>query len=76
MDKRTLGAGLQVSAIGLGCMGMSSSFPPFPEQQEMVRLIRTAVDRGLTFFDTAQVYAPSPTRSSSAKLSSRSATRL
>ena len=58
MDKRTLGTGLEVSTIGLGCMGMSASFPPFPERQEMVGLIRTAVDRGLTFFDTAQVYGP------------------
>jgi aryl-alcohol dehydrogenase-like predicted oxidoreductase len=58
MDTRTLGSGLQVSAIGLGCMGMSSSFPPFPEPQDMIRLIREAVERGLTFFDTAQVYGP------------------
>ena len=58
MDTRTLGQDLEVSAIGLGCMGMSSSFPPFPEQQEMIALIRAAVDRGVTFFDTAQVYGP------------------
>jgi len=58
MDKRILGTDLEVSATGLGCMGMSSSFPPFPERQEMVRLIRTGVERGLTFFDTAQVYGP------------------
>jgi aryl-alcohol dehydrogenase-like predicted oxidoreductase len=58
MDKRILGTDLEVSAIGLGCMGMSSSFPPFPERQEMVRLIRTAVDRGLTFLDSAQIYGP------------------
>jgi len=58
MDKRILGTGLEVSAIGLGCMGMSSSFPPFPDRQEMVGLIRTAVERGLTFFDTAQIYGP------------------
>ena len=58
MDKRTLGTDLEVSAIGLGCMGMSSSFPPFPERQEMVGLIRAAVERGLTFFDTAQIYGP------------------
>lgn len=45
MDKRTLGPGLEVSTIGLGCMGMSASFPPFPERQEMVGLIRTAVER-------------------------------
>lgn len=58
MNKRRLGNGLEVSMMGLGCMGMSASFPPFPEPQAMVRLIRTAVDRGLTFFDTAQVYGP------------------
>ena len=58
MDKRILGTDLEVSAIGLGCMGMSFSFPPFPEPGEMVGLIRAAVERGLTFFDTAQVYGP------------------
>ena len=58
MDKRTLGQSLEVSATGLGCMGMSQSFPPFPPREEMVSLIRTAVDRGVTFFDTAQVYGP------------------
>jgi aryl-alcohol dehydrogenase-like predicted oxidoreductase len=58
MDKRMLGTGLEVSAIGLGCMGMSSSFPPLPDRQEMVGLIRAAVERGLTFFDTAQIYGP------------------
>jgi aryl-alcohol dehydrogenase-like predicted oxidoreductase len=58
MNTRTLGQNLEVSALGLGCMGMSSSFPPFPDEQEMIALIRTAVDRGITFFDTAQVYGP------------------
>ena len=58
MNKRTLGQNLEVSALGLGCMGMSSSFPPFPDKQEMIALIRTAVERGVTFFDTAQVYGP------------------
>ncbi len=58
MQKRRLGETLEVSTIGLGCMGMSSSFPPFPDKQEMIALIRSAVDRGLTFFDTAQVYGP------------------
>ena len=58
MNMRTLGQNLEVSALGLGCMGMTSSFPPFPEKQEMVALIRTAVDRGVTFFDTAQGYGP------------------
>jgi aryl-alcohol dehydrogenase-like predicted oxidoreductase len=58
MHKRTLGTSLEVSAIGLGCMGMSSSFPPFPNKQEMISLIRAAVERGVAFFDTAQVYGP------------------
>src|SRR5579864_1187420 len=58
MNARTLGQNLEVSALGLGCMGMSSSFPPFPDRQEMIALIRTAVERGVTFFDTAQVYGP------------------
>jgi aryl-alcohol dehydrogenase-like predicted oxidoreductase len=58
MQNRTLGQNLQVSALGLGCMGMSSSFPPFPEKSEMVALLRKAVERGVTFFDTAQVYGP------------------
>lgn len=55
---RTLGTGLEVSAIGLGCMGMNFSFPPFPDRQDMVSLIRGGVERGVTFFDTAQVYGP------------------
>jgi aryl-alcohol dehydrogenase-like predicted oxidoreductase len=58
MNTRTLGQNLEVSALGLGCMGMSSSFPPFPGRREMIALIRTAVERGVTFFDTAQVYGP------------------
>ncbi len=58
MNKRTLGQNLEVSAFGLGCMGMSSSFPPFPDKQEMIALIRSAVERGITFFDTAQIYGP------------------
>jgi aryl-alcohol dehydrogenase-like predicted oxidoreductase len=58
MDMRTLGQSLEVSAPGLGCMGMSQSFPPFPPSEEMISLIRTAVERGVTFFDTAQVYGP------------------
>jgi len=59
MQKRKLGkSGLEVSAIGLGCMGMSFSFPPFPERDEMIALIRAAVERGVKFFDTAQVYGP------------------
>jgi aryl-alcohol dehydrogenase-like predicted oxidoreductase len=58
MQKRRLGGNLEVSALGLGCMGMSSSFPPLPEPTEMISLIRAAVERGVTFFDTAQVYGP------------------
>ena len=60
MQKRKLGKSkLEVSAIGLGCMGMSFSYaPPFPDKKEMIALIRTAVDRGVTFFDTAEVYGP------------------
>ena len=59
MQTRTLGdSQLEVSAVGLGCMGMSQSYPPFPDRQEMIALIRAAVERGVTFFDTAQVYGP------------------
>jgi aryl-alcohol dehydrogenase-like predicted oxidoreductase len=59
MQKRTLGKNkLEVSDIGLGCMGMSYSYPPFPDKQEMITLIRAAVERGVTFFDTAEVYGP------------------
>ncbi len=59
MQKRSLGnGGLEVSALGLGCMGMSQSYGPAPEKQELIALIRTAVERGITFFDTAEVYGP------------------
>jgi len=59
MQTRTLGgSGLDVSAIGLGCMGMSSGYGPPADWSEMVALIRTAVDRGVTFFDTAEGYGP------------------
>ena len=59
MQKRQLGKnGLQVSAIGLGCMGMSFGYGPAKDKQEMRALIRTAVERGVTFFDTAEVYGP------------------
>src|SRR6059036_935100 len=59
MQQRKLGnSSLEVSALGLGCMGMSFSYPPFPDRKEMVALIRTAFERGTTFFDTAEVYGP------------------
>jgi aryl-alcohol dehydrogenase-like predicted oxidoreductase len=58
MQKRTLGQGLEVSTLGLGCMGMSQSFPPIPERDASIALIRAAVERGITLFDTAQVYGP------------------
>jgi aryl-alcohol dehydrogenase-like predicted oxidoreductase len=59
MQKRRLGKSkLEVSALGLGCMGMSFSYPPFPDRQEMIALIRAAFERGITFFDTAEVYGP------------------
>ncbi|MBF9255657.1 aldo/keto reductase [Pontibacter sp. 172403-2] len=59
MQKRILGkSGLEVSAIGLGCMGMTFGFPPFPNRNEMIALIHKAVEMGVTFFDTAEVYGP------------------
>jgi aryl-alcohol dehydrogenase-like predicted oxidoreductase len=59
MQKRRLGnSNLEVSALGLGCMGMTFSYPPFPDKHEMISLIRAAVERGVTFFDTAEVYGP------------------
>ena len=59
MQKRFLGKNrLEVSALGLGCMGMTFAFPPFPEKKEMISLIRAAVEKGVTFFDTAEVYGP------------------
>ena len=59
MKKRKLGnSGLEVSALGLGCMGMSYGYGPAGDKQEMITLLRTAVQRGVTFFDTAEVYGP------------------
>src|ERR1700684_901456 len=59
MQKRKLGtSNLEVSALGLGCMGMSFSYGPPKDKQEMTALIRLAVERGVTFFDTAEVYGP------------------
>src|SRR6202044_885900 len=59
MQKRRLGnSNLEVSALGLGCMGMSFGYGPPGEKQAMIAVIRSAVDRGVTFFDTAEVYGP------------------
>src|SRR2546426_5938419 len=59
MQKRKLGnSNLEVSALGLGCMGMSFSYGVVHDKKEMIALLRTAVDRGITFFDTAEVYGP------------------
>src|SRR5205807_8951919 len=59
MQKRKLGKrGLEVPALGLGCMGLSQSYGLPPDKQAMISLIRTAVERGVTFFDTAEIYGP------------------
>jgi aryl-alcohol dehydrogenase-like predicted oxidoreductase len=59
MKTRRLGnSGLEVSAVGLGCMGMSVNYGPPQDRQQMIALIRGAVDRGVTFFDTAETYGP------------------
>src|SRR5215218_1419526 len=59
MHVRTLGQGLEVSAIGLGCMGMSQGYGPNPgDRGDMIALIRSAVEMGVTFFDTAEAYGP------------------
>src|SRR5216684_7784423 len=59
MQKRKLGkSNLEVSAIGLGCMGMSFGYGPAGDKREMISVIRAAVERGVTFFDTAEVYGP------------------
>src|SRR6266446_1839833 len=59
MQKRKLGnSNLEVSALGLGCMGMSSGYGPAGDKQEMIAVIRGALERGVTFFDTAEVYGP------------------
>ncbi|MEG0002479.1 MAG: aldo/keto reductase [Comamonas sp.] len=58
MQKRTLGNGLAVSALGLGCMGMSSAYGPAADRKDMIALIRAAHERGIDFFDTAEAYGP------------------
>ncbi len=59
MQKRKLGnSNLEVSALGLGCMGMTFSYGPSPDRDAMISLLRSAVERGVTFFDTAEVYGP------------------
>ena len=58
MQTRRLGNDLEVSAIGLGCMGMTGAYGPAADRQEMISVLRSAVDRGVTFFDTAEVYGP------------------
>src|SRR6202162_1562723 len=59
MQKRKLGkSGLEASALGLGCMGMSFGYGPAADKQEMISLIHTAVESGVTFFDTAEAYGP------------------
>jgi len=59
MQKRNFGSsGLEVSALGLGCMGMSFGYGPAGDEQEMIAVIRSAVDLGITLFDTAEVYGP------------------
>ncbi|WP_448628352.1 aldo/keto reductase [Geodermatophilus sp. URMC 64] len=58
LPTRILGQGLEVSALGFGCMGLSQSYGPVPAREDSIALIRAAVDRGVTFFDTAEVYGP------------------
>ena len=57
MKTRTLGNGFEVSAIGLGCMGLTQSYPPFPDRQACIHFLRRAVEMGQTFFDTSEVYS-------------------
>ena len=58
MQKRKLGNNLEISAIGLGCMGLSHGYGPATDRQQGIKLIRSAVERGVTFFDTAEAYGP------------------
>src|SRR3954451_24893156 len=76
MHVRTLGQGLRVSAVGLGAMGMSQSYGPNPgDRDDMIGVLRGAVERGVTFFDTAEVYGPPSTRNSAERPWTPSATR-
>ncbi len=68
MQKRKLGkSNLEVSALGFGCMGLNFAYGPALDRQKAISLIRAAVDRGVTFFDTAEAYGPLRTRKSSVK---------
>lgn len=58
MEKRMLGQGLEVSPIGYGCMGITQSYGPSGSKAESIRIVQAAVERGVTFFDTAEVYGP------------------
>lgn len=73
MKTRKLGDGLETSAIGLGCMGLSFGLGPATDRTEALAVIRSAAERGVTLFDTAEGYGPMSMRSSSAKRCSRSA---
>jgi len=76
VKKRELGkSGLEVSALGLGCMGLSFGYGKVTDKKDGISLIRGAVERGVTFFDTAEIYGATRTKNLSAKLSSRSVTR-
>ena len=75
MQRRTLGrSGLEVSSLGLGCMGLSFAYGAPPDRDAAISLVRAAFDRGVTFFDTAEVYGPYGTRSCWARRSRHSAT--
>jgi aryl-alcohol dehydrogenase-like predicted oxidoreductase len=76
MQKRKLGTGaLEVSAIGLGCMGLSFGLGPAADRKEALQVIRSAVDRGVTLFDTAEAYGPFTNEDLVVKRCSRSGTR-
>jgi aryl-alcohol dehydrogenase-like predicted oxidoreductase len=80
-EARKIGQGLEVSALGLGCMGMSYAYGPAPDRQEMIKLIRSAVERGVILFDTAKAYGPetneaSGWRRTSGRSTSSSARRI